>query len=410
MSESQLAPNPSVVGHHGHRAPLIEIQYQSHPHLAGAVVPTLANPGQVYPLATRRVLGESMEGPIYYYRTVDGFEVVHKRLARPITPDTYAKVVAQVDKFRAFAQEHDWVGPNYAYYFTPHPSDPQWYLQLNLINQYLPGQSLDKFFERERCRLSSVHHNQPWHHSLPLDVWLRTAYSLFGMLTALERARIAHLDIKPENLMVSNNKLYLIDFALYCTAGGSTDTISCLDIGLRGTPGFVAPELALRYGDLIYPPGLSFTPDMVTRPSAVALYKVKADVWSACALLAYELLGQDYWIGPDWEASWRMATRTRPGLSVLEWMIERMHQPSIDAFISDVGAPDIDPLGLFTILYRGLAEDPEARASPEELYSEVVDVYRHLQGHHKTPLEYQEHYDQFYETGYIRPPATVPLA
>ncbi|EJC97801.1 kinase-like protein, partial [Fomitiporia mediterranea MF3/22] len=60
----------------------------------------------------------------------------------------------------------------------------------------------------------------------------------------LHRQKIAHLDIKPENLVysVKSERLYIIDFdiAMRCKDVDEMVKVSC------GTPGWSAPEIALN--------------------------------------------------------------------------------------------------------------------------------------------------------------------
>lgn len=48
--------------------------------------------------------------------------------------------------------------------------------------------------------------------------------------------KILHLDLKPDNILVNNGKLYLIDF------GSAVEGAGRREGGLTGTPGFAAPE------------------------------------------------------------------------------------------------------------------------------------------------------------------------
>ena len=76
---------------------------------------------------------------------------------------------------------------------------------------------------------------------------------------------IAHLDIKPQNIVVVPNKLFIIDFDISVRVDGTSTLIDrwC------GTPGWMAPEIGHRDG-----PRCRYSP-------------IRADLWSCGRVLLY---------------------------------------------------------------------------------------------------------------------------
>lgn len=66
------------------------------------------------------------------------------------------------------------------------------------------------------------------------------ARQLFGALTFLHGVGVIHLDVKPENVIVDNNRLTLVDLGIACQ--------ECPGMyrGLMGTPGYIMPSLVER--------------------------------------------------------------------------------------------------------------------------------------------------------------------
>ncbi|KAI0283112.1 kinase-like domain-containing protein [Russula aff. rugulosa BPL654] len=81
----------------------------------------------------------------------------------------------------------------------------------------------------------------------------------------LHRHGIAHLDIKPENIVALPHQLFIIDFDISVRVSGPNALIDrwC------GTPGWMAPEIGRRNG-----PRCSYSP-------------IRADLWSCGRVLQY---------------------------------------------------------------------------------------------------------------------------
>ena len=76
---------------------------------------------------------------------------------------------------------------------------------------------------------------------------------------------IAHLDIKPQNIVVLRNQLFIIDFDISVRVDGPSALID----RWRGTPGWMAPEIGHRDG-----PKCWYSP-------------IRADLWSCGLVLQY---------------------------------------------------------------------------------------------------------------------------
>ncbi|PVF95392.1 kinase-like protein, partial [Serendipita vermifera] len=85
-------------------------------------------------------------------------------------------------------------------------------------------------------------------------------YQLLDVVAFIHSKLIAHLDIKPDNLVVdtSAREILLIDFGLSVRLPNKEATLK----GARGTPGWVAPELNLQGSldsDVVFSPILADT-------------------------------------------------------------------------------------------------------------------------------------------------------
>jgi serine/threonine protein kinase len=81
----------------------------------------------------------------------------------------------------------------------------------------------------------------------------------------LHRCNVAHLDIKPQNIVALKNRLFIIDFDISIRVSGPDMTIDrwC------GTPGWMAPEIGHQNG-----PRRPYSP-------------IRADLWSCGLMLRY---------------------------------------------------------------------------------------------------------------------------
>jgi len=108
-----------------------------------------------------------------------------------------------------------------------------------LVMELLTGASLEKIWE-ERGR------------KLPVEVVLTVAGQILDVLAAAHAKGIAHRDVKPENIFVTERgDVKLVDFGvarMRDMAAGSIGTRTGMAIG---TPGFMAPEQALGKAELM---------------------------------------------------------------------------------------------------------------------------------------------------------------
>jgi serine/threonine protein kinase len=88
---------------------------------------------------------------------------------------------------------------------------------------------------------------------------------LLAGIAYLHRCDIAHLDIKPGNMVIFENRLFIIDFDISVRVDGPDALIDrwC------GTPGWMAPEIGHQDG-----PRCSYSP-------------IRADLWSCGRMLQY---------------------------------------------------------------------------------------------------------------------------
>ena len=110
--------------------------------------------------------------------------------------------------------------------------------------------------------------------TLAIDRFLSLVKSAYEALTYAHSKGVAHADLKPENVMVTDNgtRAVLVDFGLACYAQGATteqNRYVCTHVR-GGTPAYQAPEILRAAID-----GISLEANMA----------LKGDVWAlACAL------------------------------------------------------------------------------------------------------------------------------
>ncbi|MEN0127986.1 MAG: serine/threonine-protein kinase [Brevundimonas sp.] len=160
----------------------------------------------------------------------------------------------------------------------------------------------------------------------PLDAedLLALATGLLEALRAVHAAGVVHRDLKPTNVLVTDDGPVLIDFGI---AQAADDTTPLTSTGLVvGTPGYLAPELLA--GD---------------EPSA------GSDLWGWAAVLAFAATG-----------------RAPFGVRPVEAVLAR----------AQAGQVDVDGLGVLTAatLAGALAPDVEQRTDPDDVVAALTTV------------------------------------
>ncbi|XP_030527309.1 LEAF RUST 10 DISEASE-RESISTANCE LOCUS RECEPTOR-LIKE PROTEIN KINASE-like 2.5 [Rhodamnia argentea] len=109
-----------------------------------------------------------------------------------------------------------------------------------LVFEYMPNGSLDKFLNSGRALHTSS--------SLEWKILYQIAIGIARGLEYLHRGcntRILHFDIKPQNILLDRDFIPKIsDFGLAKLCHGQGSAVSTL--GMRGTAGFIAPEVVFR--------------------------------------------------------------------------------------------------------------------------------------------------------------------
>ncbi|MET9567963.1 protein kinase [Streptomyces virginiae] len=156
---------------------------------------------------------------------------------------------------------------------------------------------------------------------LPEDVVRRLAAGLTSALAEIHRAGLVHRDLKPDNVLLAEDGVRVIDLGIARATEGDSDG----ETGLTrtgwvvGSPAYMSPEQA---------EGKPLTP--------------ASDVFSLGSVLVLALTGRSPFAGT----------------STLKTLYDVAH-----------GEPDLSavPAGLRDLVARCLAKDPEARPSPAEL-------------------------------------------
>ncbi|MFE5678327.1 protein kinase [Streptomyces erythrochromogenes] len=163
---------------------------------------------------------------------------------------------------------------------------------------------------------------------LPEDVVRRLAAGLTSALAEIHRAGLVHRDLKPDNVLLAEDGVRVIDLGIARAAEGEAEG----DTGLTrtgfvvGSPAYMSPEQA---------EGHPLTP--------------ASDVFSLGSVLVMALTGRSPFAGT----------------STLKTLYEVAH-----------GEPDLSgvPAGLRDLVARCLAKDPEARPTPAELHELIGPV------------------------------------
>jgi len=162
---------------------------------------------------------------------------------------------------------------------------------------------------------------------LPLPKKIDVVVQICSALSAAHRAGVLHRDVKPDNVILENERAVLTDFGVASLTADLAGTRM-----VAGTPSYIAPEV-LR-GER---------------------YDHRADVY-ACAIVAYELIaGRQPFKTPNLEAAMQRA-RTRPRIPALP-----RH-----------AAADQPRRSLEEVLARGLHFEPKKRSRSVDRFAEEL--------------------------------------
>ncbi|WP_030774358.1 serine/threonine-protein kinase [Streptomyces sp. NRRL F-2664] len=163
---------------------------------------------------------------------------------------------------------------------------------------------------------------------LPEEVVRRLAAGLTSALAEIHRAGLVHRDLKPDNVLLAEDGVRVIDLGIArATEGGAEGDTGLTRTGfVVGSPAYMSPEQA---------EGHPLTP--------------ASDVFSLGSVLVMALTGRSPFAGT----------------STLKTLYEVAH-----------GEPDLGgvPAGLRGLVARCLAKDPEARPTPAELHELIGPV------------------------------------
>lgn len=127
--------------------------------------------------------------------------------------------------------------PRFLRAFAVSTEDPD-HFKIILVLEYIDGVCLTKYFQK--------------FHPLSNDQLNRLTYWLFSILDELHSINIVHRDIKPDNILVTEEgKYYLVDFGFSCSTKKAFGLPICHRKSGKGTEGFAAPEIVFRdYPDI----------------------------------------------------------------------------------------------------------------------------------------------------------------
>lgn len=195
--------------------------------LAAETDHSMERPAQIgaYPILDE--LGRGGMGVVYLARDPN----LDRRIALKVLPEQFAGNSLIFDHFQREARllasmNH----PNIATIYSLEAAEGIHFLTMELI----PGQSL-----AEKVREGP----------LPLDDCLALSRQVAVALEAAHRGGIVHLDLKPQNIMVTPDDLVkVLDFGLAMALGiettetGEVRTRSRMQEAISGTPGYMSPE------------------------------------------------------------------------------------------------------------------------------------------------------------------------
>ena len=226
-----------------------------------AVKPLSAiDPAAVGPYALLGRLGAGGMGTVYLGRAGDGQLVAVKLIRAELAEEPefrarFRREVAAVRTVDGFCT---------ASVLDADPDGEQPYL----VTEYIPGPTLHQ----------KVRADGP----LPPDALKQLAVAVASALTAIHRAGVVHLDLKPSNVLLSATGPKVIDFGI---ARAADTTTARSRSGQAGTPAFMAPEQithdgispaadVFAWGGLVAFAGTGREPFGASTPPHVHLYRI----------------------------------------------------------------------------------------------------------------------------------------
>ncbi|HET7372266.1 MAG TPA: protein kinase [Gemmatimonadaceae bacterium] len=148
-------------------------------------------------------------------------KVLHAELAGAIGVDRFIREVRLTARL-----QHPGIIPVLDSGVLPAGDEPAlpWYAM-----SYIEGESL-------RARLAREVH-------LPIEEALRIARDVAAALHAAHRQGIVHRDIKPDNIILADGRVYVVDFGIAKAILDSDDHLTSTGLAL-GTPAYMSPEQA----------------------------------------------------------------------------------------------------------------------------------------------------------------------
>jgi len=194
------------------------------------------------------------------------------------------------------------------------------------VMPWVDGESLRHRLKRER--------------QLPLDETVRITRDIAAALEAAHRANIVHRDVKPENVLLTGDQVFLADFGIaraLSQAAGERLTDSGLAIG---TPGYMSPEQASGERDV----------------------DTRSDVYSLGCVVFEMLAGEAPYTGPSAHAVVaKQLSLPVPSVRVVRNSVPTMVDDVIGRALAKVPADRYQNAGAFA---RALEEASSVTATP----------------------------------------------
>ena len=175
-------------------------------------------------------MGEAWFGNIFNERTKE----ITRKVVVKIVPPGVQKASEEMDRVRDSFRlverlQHAHICPLYSMDEDPQFGD-------YLVMKFIDGQSLSDFARS---------YNQEYNTQPPLEVLLPIVEDIADALDYAHKMGVVHRDVKPQNILLSNDKregVQLIDFGLAATIRTSIMNVSNLEQPVSGTLVYMSPE------------------------------------------------------------------------------------------------------------------------------------------------------------------------